>query len=139
MKRKFDMRNAQPIPQYMKQYMRRIFLFMLAYMIILIGGLTYAKTAAPSEPVRIALSVMTALPICGMFWTIFRLLIDVDDEYQRLLFAKQILLGTAWALVIATVWEFLKVYDVLESGPRWTGVIWFMTFGLAGGYVRWRA
>ncbi len=133
------MRNSQPMPHYMKRYTLRVLLFMAAYTVILIGGKTYAQSADLSQFVRIALAVATALPICGVFWAIFRMLIEVDDEYQRLLFAKQILLGTAWALAIVTVWEFLTVYDVLASGPKWTGVIWFMTFGLAGGYVRLRA
>lgn len=133
------MRNSQPIPHYMKRYTLRVLGCMTAYMVILIGGKTYAQSADPSQFIRIALAIITALPICGVFWAIFRMLIEVDDEYQRLLFAKQILLGTAWALAIVTVWEFLTVYDVLANGPRWTGVIWFITFGLAGGYVRLRA
>jgi hypothetical protein len=133
------MRNSHPMPHYMKRYTWRVLVFMTAYVVILIGGKTYAQGADPSQLVRIALAVVTALPICAVFWAIFQMLIEVDDEYQRLLFAKQILLGTAWALVIVTVWEFLAVYDVLTSGPQWTGVIWFITFGLAGGYVRLRA
>ena len=133
------MPDPQPMPRYIKRYTFRVLVFMTAYMIILIGGKSYAHSADPSQLVRIALAVITALPICGVFWAIFQMLVEVDDEYQRLLFAKQILLGTAWALAIVTVWEFLAVYDVLASGPQWTGVIWFITFGLAGGYVRLRA
>ncbi len=133
------MPNSQPMPRYIKRYTFRVLVFMTAYMVILIGGKSYAQSVDPSQLVRIALAVITALPICGVFWAIFQVLVEVDDEYQRLLFAKQILLGTAWALAIVTVWEFLAVYDVLASGPQWTGVIWFITFGLAGGYVRLRA
>lgn len=133
------MRNSAPMPQYIKRYTMRVLAFMAAYVVILLSGKSYAQNADPSQLVRVVLAVITALPICGVFWAIFRMLAEVDDEYQRLLFAKQILLGTAWALAIVTVWEFLAVYDVLATGPQWTGVIWFMTFGLAGGYVRLRA
>ncbi len=133
------MSNRQPIPGYIKRYSLRVFLCMAAYMIILLSGISYAKSADLPQYIRVILALATALPICGVFWAVFRLLVDINDEYQRLLFAKQILLGTAWALAITTVWEFLAVYDVLESGPKWTGVIWFITFGLAGGYVRLRA
>lgn len=131
--------EKQPLPAYMRRYVWRVMVFMSSYVALLVGGKTYAKWSDPSQFERITLAVLTALPICGVFWAIFHLLNEVDDEYQRLLFAKQILLGTAWALVIVTLWEFLKVYDVVGIGPQWTGAIWFATFGLAGAYVRLRA
>jgi hypothetical protein len=82
---------------------------------------------------------MSAFPIIGVFWTIFRLLVEADDEYQRLLFAKQALLATALTLSMVTVWQFLQVFDVVETGPQWMAVIWFAMLGVAGPIVRWRA
>ncbi|MEO1046600.1 MAG: hypothetical protein AAFX04_14270 [Pseudomonadota bacterium] len=127
------------MPHYMKNYSRRILMFIGAYMVILFAGLSYAKQGDPPQLALVALAIATALPICGVFWTIFRLLIECDDEYQRLLIAKQVLMATAFTLVIATVWQFLKVYDVLEAGPQWIGVIWLAMFGLAAPFARWRA
>lgn len=132
------MMNA--MPDYMKRYSKRLAIFLLFYMLILVGGMTWMNSAEPpSQLAAIALAVFTALPIIGVFWTIFRLLVEMDDEYQRLLMAKQILLGTAIMLAITTIWQFLNAYDVLQQGPQWIGVIWLTMFGIAGGMVRWRA
>lgn len=126
-------------PQYMKNYTKRLILFMAAYILVLFGGMTYARQSDPSQIELIILALMTALPICGVFWAIFRLLVECDDEYQRLLFVKQVLLATGITLAIATVWQFLNVYDVVATGPQWVGVIWFGMLGIAAPIVRWRA
>jgi hypothetical protein len=127
------------MPAYMKRYSKRLATCMVAYVGILIAGLTYARSGDPGQIVAIGLALATALPICGVFWALYRLLVECDDEYQRMLFVKQTLAGTGAMLVIVTVWNFLEVYDVLAIGPQWVAVIWFAMFGLAGPVVRWRA
>lgn len=126
-------------PHYMRRYFWRIGLCMSAYMAILITGLMLARDDALPLGAAIALAFATAAPICGVFWAIFRVLVECDDEYQRLLFVKQILLATAATLAICTVWQFLVVYDALAHGPKWFGVLWLAMFGLAAPVVRWRA
>jgi hypothetical protein len=113
---------------------------MSAYVLILIGGLTFAHSGVEhTQATLIGLSIISALPIIGVFWAVFRLLVEVDDEYQRLLFAKQTLLATGITLTIVTIWQFLNVYDVVTTGPQWMGVIWFATLGVAAPIVRWKA
>ncbi len=127
-------------PHYMKLYTIRLFAFMALYAVILISGLSYKNelTALGQIPL-FAIALLTAVPICGVFWTIYRLIIEMDDEYQRLLLVKQTLLGTALMLGITTCWQFLKVYDVIVSGPEWHGAIWLASWGIAAPMVRWRA
>ena len=125
---------------YMRRYTIRIMLFMTSYVVILTSSLAFARGGAPhSQGTLIGLALITAFPVIGVFWAIFRLLVETDDEYQRLLFAKQTLLATAITLVIVTVWQFLQVYDVVATGPQWMGVIWFAMLGIAAPIVRWKA
>lgn len=125
---------------YMRRYTIRIVLFVSSYVIILTSSLAFARGGSEhSQATLIGLALITAFPIIGMFWAIFRLLVETDDEYQRLLFAKQTLLATAATLVIVTVWQFLQVYDVVTTGPQWMGVIWLAMLGLAAPIVRWKA
>jgi len=134
------MLNWGGLAPYMRRYTIRIMLFMASYVVILTSSLAFARSGAPhSQATLIGLALITAFPIIGMFWAIFRLLVETDDEYQRLLFAKQTLLATAITLVIVTVWQFLQVYDVVATGPQWMGVIWFGALGIAGPVVRWKA
>ena len=125
-------------PIYMKRYFRRLALFMTAYAFALIAGLFLTRAGAPF-PMRVFLALLNAAMILGVFWAIFRLLAECDDEYQRLLLVKQTLLATAATLAITTCWQFLAVYEVIAEGPAWVGVIWLAAFGLAAPVVRWRA
>lgn len=128
------------MPDYMKRYFKRLAIFLALYVAILIGGMSWMNSANPPEQtIAAALAIFTALPILGVFWTIFRLLVEMDDEYQRFLMTKQIVVATAITLAVVTVWQFLNVYDVLDQGPQWIGVMWLAMFGVAGGLVRWKA
>jgi hypothetical protein len=124
---------------YMRRYTIRVLLFMASYVIILTSSLTFARSGDHSQGTLIGLALITAFPVIGVFWAIFRLLVETDDEYQRFLFAKQTLLATAITLVIVTVWQFLQVYDVVAVGPQWMGAIWFGMLGVAGPIARWKA
>lgn len=134
------MAGQTKLAPYMRRYMVRLALFMAAYIIVLISSLTFARgDGEHTQATLIGLALICAFPIIGVFWAIFRLLIETDDEYQRFLFAKQTLLATAMTLVIVTIWQFLEVFDVVEAGPQWMGAIWFGMLGLAGPIVRWKA
>ncbi|GGB54250.1 hypothetical protein [Blastomonas aquatica] len=124
----------------MRRYTLRLMLFMGSYMAILTGSLLFARNGADhAQATLIGLALISAFPIVGVFWAIFRLLVEIDDEYQRLLFVKQTLLATALTLAIVTVWQFLKVFGVVTDGPQWMGAIWFAMLGIATPIVRWRA
>lgn len=134
------MKFINKLPPYMRRYTIRIIFFMTAYLLILIGGLRFARGGAEhAQATLIGLAIINALPIIGVFWTIFRLLMEIDDEYQRLLFAKQTLLATGITLTIVTIWQFLNVYDVVATSPQWMGVIWLAMLGIAAPIVRWKA
>lgn len=127
------------MPPYMRRYTARMLLFMGGYVAILTSSLTFAQGGGHSQATLVGLALITAFPIIGVFWAIFRLLVETDDEYQRLLFAKQTLLATAFTLTLVTVWQFLHVYNVVATGPQWMAVIWFAMLGLAAPIIRWRA
>lgn len=134
------MDQAQKMPPYMQRYMFRIAGAMSAYIGALIGSLSLARNGAEHGPVLLTgLALVSALPIIAVFWAIFRLLVECDDEYQRLLFAKQTLWATALTLTIVTVWQFLNVFGVVASGPQWVGAIWLAMLGFGGVLARWRA
>lgn len=134
------MKAAGKMPAYMRRYLARLLLFMGSYICALVGNLSFANNGAAHGPATLtALALMTALPVIGVFWAVFRLLVEVDDEYQRLLFAKQTLWATALTLTITTVWQFLDTFDVVSEGPQWVGAIWFAMLGVGGAIVRWRA
>ena len=88
----------------------------------------------PDGP-RQVLALTPVLPIAGVIWAMARQLEEAEDEFQRLLNARAMLLATGVLLVGGTAWGFLQEYADLASFPMiilfpvWCG-IWAMTSAL---------
>lgn len=118
----------------MKLYLRRLAIFMVIYVALIFAVGTVFRTAPPTGVLAWVVAVLPALPILGVFWTIFRLLAEETDEYLRMMFVRQSLFATAFCLSIMTVWEFLQNYDVVPQGNGGFGAafFWFMGLGIGG-------
>ena len=129
-----------PLTPPMRRYTIRLTACLVAYGL----GLVVANMAFPAvrhiPPLAWALAILPALPIVGVFITIGRLIVETEDEYQRMLFVRQTLIATGLTLTIATVWQWLVNFD-LASFPEGYGiaVLWFAMFGVAAIVARWRA
>ena len=129
------------MPTYMRRYTFRILGFVMAYAGALFGAITLMKSAsAPSGAAAFLVAAIPGLCVAGMVWAVFQLVIECDDEYQRMLFVKQVLLATGATLTLATVWGFLENFDLVVDLPGYhVTILWFVMIGIAGAIVRWRA
>ncbi len=122
----------------MQRYLRRLALFMVAYIALIFAVGTVFRTNPPTGALAWGAAVLPALPILGVFWTIARLLAEETDEYMRQLLVRQSLFATAFCLSIMTVWEFLQNYEVVPPGNGGFGAAFFWFVGLGFGGV-WNA
>lgn len=129
------------MPAYMRRYTFRIIGFGLIYAVALVATiLVMQQPWAPSGAAAYGLAVLPALPVLGMIWAIGRLVVETEDEYQRFLFVKQILIATALTLAIATVWGFLEDFGMAPHAPAyWATVLWFAMIGVGGCIARRKA
>jgi hypothetical protein len=96
----------------MRRYILRLTVSMTIYAIVLVAViLIFQKPDPPTGALAFGLALLPALPIVAIFWTIARLLMETTDEYQRLLFTKDILIATGFTLSIATIWGFWENFD----------------------------
>lgn len=118
----------------MRKYLRRLAGFMVAYTGLIFAVGYVFRLAPPTGVLAWVVAVLPALPILGVFWTIFRLLIEETDEYIRMMFVRQSLFATAFCLSIMTVWEFLQNYEVVPPGNGGFGAafFWFVGLGFGG-------
>lgn len=115
----------------LRRYVRRLALFMTAYIAVLIAVGYAFRHAPPAGALAWVVAVLPALPIIGVFWTIGRLLVEEPDEYVRMLFVRQSLFATGFCLSIMTAWEFLQNYEVVPPGNGGFGpaFVWFVGLG----------
>lgn len=111
---------------------------MVVYVALIFAVGTVFRMAPPTGALAWVVAVLPALPILGVFWTIFRLLAEETDEYIRYMLVRQSLFATAFCLSVMTVWEFLQNYEVVPPGNGGFGAAFFWFVGLGVGGV-WNA
>src|SRR3546814_10517736 len=73
------------------------------------------------------------LPIIGVFFVMSRLLVTLNDEYQRYLLTRQMLIATGFMLSVATVWGFVESFGLLPHVPAfYAAILWFGGLGQIG-------
>ena len=67
-----------------------------------------------------------------MFWAIGRLIVEEQDEFQRMLIVRQALIATGFALSIAPSTDSLAHFDVSPCVDLfWAAMLWFLGLALA--------
>jgi hypothetical protein len=83
------------------------------------------------------LAMLPGLAIVGVFWAVGRLIVEETDEYQRMLFVRQTLVATGFALSLATVWGFLENFGLVgHVDAFYVAILWFAGLGVGGVYNR---
>jgi hypothetical protein len=125
---------SMPRSPAIRRYLIRLAVLMCAYIVILIGAKLAFRQIDQTGPLAYALALAPSLPLIGVFWAVFRLLVEETDEYMRLLLVRQTLFATAFCLVIMTVWEWLQNFDLVPPGNGGFGTAfwWFVGLGLGG-------
>ena len=95
----------------MRRYTRSVLMLMMAYALILFGVNAYFDNGPPRGILAYAAAVLPALPIIAVFVVIARLLVELKDEYIRMLIVRQTLVATGFMLSIATIWVLYKASD----------------------------
>lgn len=117
-----------------RRYTIRVALLMAVYLILLATAVRFVDHGGLTGPFAYVLAILPAFPIIGMFWAIAKFLIEMDDEYLRMLQVRQMIIATAFSLAIATVWGFLEEFELVPFVPAyWVTILWF--FGLGIGAV----
>jgi hypothetical protein len=100
----------------------------------------FNRPVSPNGAIAILLASSPALGLIGAFGAIGRLIVDIRDEYQRMLFVKQILIATVITLSVATIWGFLERFGQAPRVPAFSiAILWFAMLGIGGAIARFRA
>ena len=119
----------------MRRYTIRLAISMSAYLITLALAVNIFEKGNASGLFAWLLAILPGLSVAGVFWAIGRLLVEEQDEFQRMLLVRQSLIASAFALSISTVWGFLENFGMVEHiDAFYIVVVWFIGFGI-GRYI----
>lgn len=114
---------AAKSPAY-KAYLSRFIPASLLYVVAIgIATMAIPDNAPLSAPVAL-IALLPGLAIIGMIWAMGRLLIELDDEYLRMLEVQKALFATGFTLAVCSVWGIIELYSTAPRVPL------FMVFPL---------
>lgn len=110
-----------------RRYLRRFWPATGLY-VVAIGLATWLiPDDAHANALTVGIALLPGLGIVAMIWAMGRLLIELDDEYLKMLEVRKALAATGVALAVASVWGLLELFtDVPELPvflifPIWCG------------------
>lgn len=114
-----------------RRYLARFLPTMALYAVLVFVAPWLIRTLHPAGPLLWAIAVLPALPLIAVFWIIGQLLIELRDEYLRMLQIRQALVATGFAMAAASAWGFLEVYANARHLPLFTvPILWFAGLGI---------
>ncbi len=105
------------------RYVRRMIPLSFGYVVALILALTIQRHWLPTGLFAVAVAILPALPLITFIWVLGRLLVEEQDEYQRMLHARRALAATGFMLVVMTVWGFLEGAGLVPHLPAYAAFI----------------
>lgn len=113
-----------------RRYLVRLSISMIVYLATLFAGEYLIDNRLVDGPLMWALALLPGLAIIGAFYAIAMLIVETGDEFIRMLLVRQVLIGTGFAMSIATVWGFLENFELVPHvDAYWVAILWFGGFG----------
>jgi len=120
-----------------RRYVLRVFVSMACYTLTLFLAIRLVRDGGMTGPAALMLAVLPGLSVAGVFWAVGRLLVEEQDEYQRMLLVRQVLVATGFTLTIVTIYGFLENFGlVLHIDAFYVSILWFMGLGVGAIYNR---
>ena len=114
-----------------RTYLRRMIFAVLLYVAAIIIAVKVLQHDAPISPTAVSLALLPGLAVLLMLRAVGRLLIELDDEFMRMLEVRKALIATGITLAVASVWGLL---EMLTMAPKlevfWIFPIWCGGLGI---------
>lgn len=106
-----------PYTPAMRRYVRvHIALSVLYIALVLMASLFIPDDAAPT-PMVIAFALLPGLVVLGWIWNMGRLLVEMQDEYLRMLEVRKMLWASAITLSICGGWGLVELFAAIPRLP----------------------
>ena len=110
-----------------RRYLRRFWSATGAYVLAIGLASWLIPDDAHADVLTVGIALLPGLGMVAMIWAIARLLIELDDEYLKVLEIRKALVATGVVLTVASVWGILELYTdvphlpVFFMFPLWCG------------------
>jgi FtsH-binding integral membrane protein len=120
-----------------RRYVARVAVAMTLYIVSMFAAVRLVVHGGVGGPAAYALAVLPGLCLVAVFWAVARLIIEQEDEYQRMLLVRQTLVATGFSLSLASVWGFFEAFNLAPHiDAYYVAILWFAGLGVGALYNR---
>jgi len=120
-----------------RRYLIRLAVAMLGYMASLFLAVRLIRDGHLSGLLAWLVATLPGVFVAGVFWSIGKLIIEEQDEYQRMLLVRQVLVATGFTLTIVTIYGFLENFGlVAHIDAFYVAILWFIGLGVGSAVNR---
>jgi len=102
--------TKRPLNPAYRRYGRR----MLPLSLLYVGAIALATRLipdnAPADARTVGLALLPGLAVLGWIWAMGRLLVELEDEYLRMLEVRKFLVATGLTLAVCSVWGLMQLF-----------------------------
>lgn len=118
--------SSNPSHAAMRRYVWRLMTVMTIYAAVLVGGQFAMRAGLLGPQAAVAIALVCGLCIALTFVIMGRLMIETEDEFMRLLFVRQTLIASGFALSLAAIHGFLSDFEIIaQIDAYWWPVLFF--------------
>lgn len=99
------------------RYKLRLLGMAAAYLAAVAIAASILPDDAPANVGNVVLALVPGIAVLGMIWAIGRLLVELDDEYLRLLEVRKFIVATGVLLAVSSVWGLLELFTTVPRLP----------------------
>lgn len=100
-----------------RRYLRRFIPASVLYVAAILLASWLIPDGAAATALTVGIALLPGFAIIGMIWAMGRLLVELDDEYLRMLEVQKALVATGFALAVAGTWGLLEIYTDVPKLP----------------------
>lgn len=103
----------------LSRYLKRMMLSSFGYVVGLMLAIFIHGQLAEGSPVLWLVALLPTVPALGMIWSMFRYIVEEQDEYLRHQASLASLIGLGMVLCVGTVWGFLETFALVPNIFAW--------------------
>jgi hypothetical protein len=100
-----------------RRYLRRFWPATGLYVLAIALATWLIPDEAQANALTVGIALLPGIGIVAMIWAMGRLLVELDDEYLKMLEIRKALAATGLALSVASVWGILELFTDVPKLP----------------------
>ena len=106
-----------------RRYLLRVAAAMAVYLVSIFAADYLIEVRMVSGPLAFGLALLPGLAMVAFFWAIGMYVLELEDEFMRMLLARQMLIATGFTLSIASVWGMLEQFGFVANVDAYMWVV----------------